>query len=76
MRMRSEKCETILLANIDAEVKEEEETSVFRVDLPRAYNIQQIRVPRTNNIVHSSLPKIDNPSSESKPQLEVFALDR
>ena len=75
MNYGSSEKNTIMLANIDTSVKEEKERSVFRVELARVFEIEQIRIPRINNIVHSSLPKIENPSSETKPKVEVFVLD-
>ena len=75
MNNGSSKKNTIMLANIDTNVKEEQERSVFRVELVKGFQVEQIRIPRINNIVHSSLPKIENPSSETKPKLEVFVLD-
>jgi hypothetical protein len=68
--------DTHLLANVNATIDENSKKSVFYIHLSGPCLIEQIRIPRINNIVHSSLPKIENPSSESKPQVEVFILDR
>lgn len=65
-----------LLANILANVTEEEPKVSLSVNLKRPCLVQQIRIPRMNNIVHSSLPKIENPTAETEPRVEVFLLDR
>lgn len=73
--MQGEKS-TFLLANILANVTEDEPKVALHVDLKRPCLIEQIRLPRMNNIVHSSLPKIENPTAETEPRVEVFLLEK